>query len=61
DNLRNNSKEINEYVNNLKDEIKTFKYIYNTGNMILDIIINEKNLENQEQQYTVVGGMDEDE
>ncbi|EGT4981212.1 histidine kinase, partial [Clostridioides difficile] len=34
DNLRNNSKEINEYVNNLKDEIKTFKYIYNTGNMI---------------------------
>ncbi|HBF4994169.1 TPA: GHKL domain-containing protein [Clostridioides difficile] len=42
DNLRNNSKEINEYVNNLKDEIKTFKYIYNTGNMILDIIINEK-------------------
>ncbi|HBE9268557.1 ATP-binding protein [Clostridioides difficile] len=42
DNLRNNSKEINEYVSNLKDEIKTFKYIYNTGNMILDIIINEK-------------------
>ncbi|WP_131005983.1 ATP-binding protein, partial [Clostridioides difficile] len=42
DNLRNNSKEINEYVINLKDEIKTFKYIYNTGNMILDIIINEK-------------------
>ncbi|PBH04561.1 ATP-binding protein [Clostridioides difficile] len=42
DNLRNNSKEIDEYVNNLKDEIKTFKYNYNTGNMILDIIINEK-------------------
>ncbi|MCC0629029.1 MULTISPECIES: ATP-binding protein [unclassified Clostridioides] len=42
DNLRNNSKEIDEYVNNLKDEIKEFKYIYNTGNMILDIIINEK-------------------
>lgn len=42
DNLKNNSKEINEYLNNLKDEIKEFKYIYNTGNMILDIIINEK-------------------
>ena len=42
DNLKNNSKEINEYVNNLKDEIKEFKSIYNTGNMILDIIINEK-------------------
>jgi signal transduction histidine kinase len=42
DNLKNNSKEINEYVNNFKDEIKEFKSIYNTGNMILDIIINEK-------------------
>ncbi|MGX4600042.1 GHKL domain-containing protein [Faecalimicrobium sp. JNUCC 81] len=42
DNLKNNSKEVNEYVNNLKDEIKDFKSTYNTGNMILDIIINEK-------------------
>ncbi|WP_042274382.1 ATP-binding protein [[Clostridium] dakarense] len=42
DNLKNNSKEVNEYVNNLKDEIKEFKSTYNTGNMILDIIINEK-------------------
>ncbi|WP_243446400.1 ATP-binding protein [Romboutsia weinsteinii] len=43
ENIKNNSKEINEYVNNLKDEIKEFKSIHNTGNMILDIIINEKN------------------
>lgn len=43
DNLKNNNKEINEYVKNLKDEIKEFKSIYNTGNMILDTIINEKN------------------
>lgn len=42
DNLKNNSKEVNEYVNNLKGEIKEFKSIYNTGNMILDIIITEK-------------------
>lgn len=42
DSLKNNSEEIDEYVSNLKDEIKSFKYIYNTGNMILDIIINEK-------------------
>ncbi|MGL5754697.1 MAG: ATP-binding protein, partial [Paraclostridium sp.] len=41
-NLKNNSKEVSEYVNNLKDEIKEFKNTYNTGNMILDIIINEK-------------------
>lgn len=43
DNLKNNSNEVNDYINNLKDEIKEFKSIYNTGNMILDIIINEKN------------------
>lgn len=42
ENLKNNSEEIDEYVSNLKDEIKSFKYIYNTGNMILDIILNEK-------------------
>ncbi|GIM31057.1 sensor histidine kinase [Paraclostridium bifermentans] len=42
DNLKNNSSEIDEYISNLNDEIKEFKCIYNTGNMILDIIINEK-------------------
>lgn len=42
DNLKNNSSEVDEYINNLKCEIKDFKCIYNTGNMILDIIINEK-------------------
>ncbi|XTR39109.1 ATP-binding protein [Paraclostridium tenue] len=42
DNLKNNSKEVNEYISNLKDEIKEFKSIYNTQNMILDIILNEK-------------------
>ncbi|MBS6507941.1 MAG: GHKL domain-containing protein [Paraclostridium bifermentans] len=42
DNLKNNSSEVDEYINNLKGEIKDFKCIYNTGNMILDIIINEK-------------------
>ncbi|MEG2985223.1 MAG: ATP-binding protein [Peptostreptococcaceae bacterium] len=42
DNLKNNSKEVGEYVNNLKDEIKEFGSIYNTGNIILDIIVNEK-------------------
>ncbi|MCC0645531.1 GHKL domain-containing protein [Clostridioides sp. ZZV13-5731] len=42
DSLKNNSMDINEYSNNLKDEIKEFKSIHNTCNMILDIIINEK-------------------
>ncbi|EQK43175.1 putative membrane protein [[Clostridium] bifermentans ATCC 638] len=42
DNLKNNSLEVDEYISNLNDEIKEFKFIYNTGNMILDIIINEK-------------------
>ncbi|CEP43582.1 ATP-binding protein [Paraclostridium sordellii] len=40
--IKNNSREVTDYVNNLKDEIKEFKDINNTGNMILDIIINEK-------------------
>ena len=40
----NNTKEVNEYINSLKDEIKEFKYIYNTENMILDIILNEKSI-----------------
>ncbi|MEG1010096.1 MAG: ATP-binding protein, partial [Clostridia bacterium] len=42
ENLKNNNREVSEYINNLKDEIKVFKNTYNTGNMILDIIINEK-------------------
>lgn len=42
DNLKNNNKEVSEYISNLKDEIKSFKDNYNTGNVILDIIINEK-------------------
>ncbi|WP_394863796.1 GHKL domain-containing protein, partial [Paraclostridium bifermentans] len=42
DNLKNNSSEVDEYISDLNDEIKEFKCIYNTGNMILDIIINEK-------------------
>lgn len=42
DNLKNNSPAVDGYISNLNDEIKEFKYIYNTGNMILDIIINEK-------------------
>lgn len=42
DNLKNNNIEVDEYISNLNDEIKEFKCIYNTGNMILDIIINEK-------------------
>ncbi|MCR8746259.1 ATP-binding protein [Romboutsia lituseburensis] len=42
ENLKNNNVEINEYVSSLKDEIKEFKSVYNTGNIILDIIVNEK-------------------
>lgn len=42
ENLKNNNVEINEYVSSLKDEIKEFKSVSNTGNIILDIIVNEK-------------------
>ncbi|GAA0702421.1 ATP-binding protein [Paraclostridium ghonii] len=34
--------DINKYIDNIRKDLKQFKEIYNTGNMILDIILNEK-------------------
>ncbi|GAA0702439.1 ATP-binding protein [Paraclostridium ghonii] len=34
--------DINKYIDNIRKDLKEFKEIYNTGNMILDIILNEK-------------------
>ncbi len=42
ENLKYKNRKIDGNVNILKDEIKEFRSIYNTGNVILDIIINEK-------------------
>lgn len=40
--LKNSSEDVNKYINNIEDEIKESKNIYNTGNVLLDIIFYEK-------------------
>lgn len=40
--LKNNSEDVNKYINNIEDEVKNIKNIYNTGNLLLDIILYEK-------------------
>lgn len=41
--LKDNSEDVNKYINNIEDEVKNVKNIYNTGNLLLDIILYEKN------------------
>ncbi|CEJ73656.1 two-component sensor histidine kinase [[Clostridium] sordellii] len=40
--LKGNSEDVNKYINNIEDEVKNVKNIYNTGNLLLDIILYEK-------------------
>ncbi len=40
--LKNTNEEVNIYINNIEDEVKSTKNIYNTGNVLLDIIFYEK-------------------
>lgn len=40
--LKNSSEDVSEYINNIEDEVKNNKNIYNTGNALLDIILYEK-------------------
>ncbi|WP_243279130.1 sensor histidine kinase [Romboutsia sp. 1001713B170131_170501_G6] len=40
--LKNSSEDVNKYINNIEDEVKETKNIYNTGNVLLDIIFHEK-------------------
>lgn len=40
--LKDNSEYVNKYINNIEDEVKNVKNIYNTGNLLLDIILYEK-------------------
>lgn len=40
--LKNSSEDVNKYINNIEDEVKSTKNIYNTGNVLLDIIVYEK-------------------
>ncbi|HBF7300714.1 TPA: sensor histidine kinase, partial [Clostridioides difficile] len=40
--LKNSSEDVNKYINSIEDEVKNTKNIYNTGNVLLDIILYEK-------------------
>lgn len=40
--IQNQNKEVDTYINSINKEINDFKNTYNTGNIILDIILNEK-------------------
>lgn len=41
-NLSYNKEDVNKYIDEMSKELNEFKEIHNTGNMILDIILNEK-------------------
>ncbi|GIM33694.1 sensor histidine kinase [Paraclostridium bifermentans] len=41
-NLSYNKEDVNKYIDEMSKELNQFKEIHNTGNMILDIILNEK-------------------
>lgn len=40
--LKNNNEEVNKYINDMNSKIEEIKDIYETGNLLLDIIVNEK-------------------
>ncbi|MDL0298763.1 sensor histidine kinase, partial [Clostridioides difficile] len=40
--LKNSSEDVNKYIDGIEDEVKNTKNIYNTGNVLLDIILYEK-------------------
>lgn len=43
--MKNNGAEINEYIDGIEKEVQENRYVYNTGNKLLDIILFEKNKE----------------
>lgn len=40
--IQNQNEEVGKYINSINEEITDFESTYNTGNIILDIILNEK-------------------
>ncbi|WP_243446401.1 sensor histidine kinase [Romboutsia weinsteinii] len=40
--LKSSSEDVDKYINNIENEVKGTKNIYNTGNVLLDIILYEK-------------------
>ncbi|MGL5756689.1 MAG: sensor histidine kinase, partial [Paraclostridium sp.] len=56
--LKNSSEDVNKYINNIEDEVKSTKNIYNTGNVLLDIILNEKSKACMENNIDFNAGID---
>ncbi len=56
--LKNSSEEVNKYINNIEDEVKGTKNIYNTGNVLLDIILYEKSKDCMENNIDFNVGID---
>lgn len=56
--LKNSSEDVNKYINNIEDEVKETKNIYNTGNVLLDIIFYEKSKACMENNIDFKVGID---
>ncbi|WP_240291401.1 sensor histidine kinase [Paraclostridium sordellii] len=56
--LKGNSEDVNKYINNIEDEVKNVKNIYNTGNLLLDIILYEKSKVCKESNIDFEVGID---
>lgn len=56
--LKNSSEDVDKYINNIEDEVKSSKNIYNTGNVLLDIILYEKSKDCMENNIDFNIGID---
>lgn len=56
--LKNSNEDVNKYINNIEDEVKESKNIYNTGNALLDIILYKKSKCCKENNIDFNAGID---
>ncbi|VYU07418.1 GHKL domain-containing protein [Intestinibacter bartlettii] len=56
--LKNSSEDVNKYINNIEDEVRISNNIYNTGNVLLDIIFYEKSKLCMERNINFKVGID---
>ncbi|WP_371025161.1 ATP-binding protein [Paraclostridium ghonii] len=56
--LKNSSEDVDKYINNIEDEVKSSKNIYNTGSVLLDIILYEKSKDCMENNIDFNIGID---
>ncbi|MEG1311775.1 MAG: ATP-binding protein [Romboutsia sp.] len=56
--MKNRNESIDKYINNIEDEVKSSRNLYNTGNILLDIILHEKSKECIENNIDFNVGID---